>query len=188
MNLEMYDCIISVDIGLTGGIAFFDVHSKELLSIHGMPVMYKTNTSGKPKKILDIEKLMFLLEIPFIHNDNALIVYEDVHAFPFQGVVSVAGLMEQKGIIRGMAKGLGYDELAIQPKAWQKHFGMIPPETLKGNTVSKTKTLRKAWLKEKSLELARDKFPRCNRRLESPTAHGLSNALLIGLHTLETSP
>lgn len=188
MNKSDYEILISIDIGLTGGLAFFDIRSGEVLSLHAMPTMKEPKSNGKEKTVLDITKLLYLLEIPLVHNDNALVVYEDVHAFPFQGVVSVAGLMEQKGIIRGMSKGLGYDELPIQPKTWQKHFGMKPPEDLKGATDSKTKTLRKEWLKAKSLELARDKFKEWKGKLEPKTAHGLSDSLLMGQWYMETSP
>ena len=188
MNKYDYDVLISIDIGYTGGISFFDMVSGELLSLYPMPILNVPNAKGKLHKILDIEALLHIMKIPFIHNDNALVVYEGVHAFPFQGVVSVASLMEQKGIIRGMAKGLGYAELPIQPKLWQKFFDMIPPDDLKGKTTAKTKTLRKEWIKQKSLELARSKFKGCATKLEPKTAHGLSDSLLIGQYIIELPP
>lgn len=76
--------------------------------------------------------------------------------------------------------------MLIQPKTWQAHFDMIPPKDLKGKTANKTKSLRKDWLKETSLIKARNNFPEwAETKLEPKTAHGLSDALLIGKFYLE---
>lgn len=173
------DVLISIDIGLTGAISFFDFYTKELCMVKDMQNLTVTK-SKKEKKILDIEKLLFLLEIPFVKKESAVVLYEDVHAFPGQGVVAVATLLEQKGIIRGISNALGYVEFPTSPKLWQGHFGMIPPSDLKGNTVSKTKALRKKWLKEKSIELAIKNFPDFSGKLDKPTCHGRSDSMLMG--------
>lgn len=183
----MYDVVISIDIGKTGGIAFFDPsesnhESQGLMSLFPMPVMDVVKADGKTKKEVDLEKLVFLMERPKVHGDTCLVVFENVHAFAGQGVVSVGSLLEQKGMIRGIARALGYAELQVTPTVWQKHFGMVPPKDLKGDSAKKTKTLRKAWLKSKSLEIAKQKFPDTVSKI---TDHGLSDALLIGLWYLE---
>ena len=172
-----YEIIIGCDIGLNGGLAFFDFVSRELLSVYPMPTMKNPKND---KNSLDLDRLHFILEIPKVHNDQALIVMEDVHAFPGQGSVAIGTLMEQKGILRGMTKALGYDELLVQPKTWQKFFGLVPPKDLKGSTSAKTKTLRKKWLKEESLKCARGLFPEWENKLSKSTDHGLSDAILIG--------
>src|SRR3972149_2071780 len=106
-----YDVIIGIDIGLSGGIAFFDTESGgELLSLYPMPTFETITSSGRKKGNLDLERLKFILEIPKAHHEHACVVMENVHAFPGQGAVAIATLLEQKGIIRGMAKGLGYNE------------------------------------------------------------------------------
>lgn len=176
-----FNILISVDIGLTGGIAFFDWHSKELVGLYEMPSEKITTKSGRNKGQLNVQRVKFILEIPKKHGDTAMVIMENVHAFPGQGIVAMATLMEQKGIIRGLASGLGYDEYLVEPKTWQAYYGMVPPKELKGATASKTKTLRKQWLKEKSLELARDKFKEwVDTKLASKSSHGLSDAILIG--------
>ena len=182
-----YEVVIGVDIGLTGGIAFFDSVSRELLSLYPMPTVEVTTKSGKIKKQIDLERLKFILEIPREHKDSAIVVMENVHAFPGQGSVSMATLLEQKGILRGLAAGLGYDELLVEPKTWQKFFTMIPPKNLKGTTAAQTKTLRKRWLKETSLEIARGLYVQVSEtKLLEDDAHGLSDALLIGDWFLNT--
>ena len=181
------DVVIAIDIGLSGGIAFFDTVSEEVLSLYEMPTLDALSSSGKKKRILDLPRLKFILEIPKVHQEKAVIVFEDVHAFPGQGVVAVATLLEQKGMIRGLASGLGYMEMPVEPKTWQKYYGMVPPKELKGSTGSKTKTLRKAWLKERSLEYAREYYQEwAETKLKKSTAHGLSDALLIGRYALNT--
>jgi hypothetical protein len=176
-----YDVIVAVDVGLHGGVAFFDTVSGELLSLYPMPTMEVTSKSGKVKNKLDLERLKFILEIPREHNESAVVVMEDVHAFPGQGSVSMATLLEQKGILRGLAKGLGYAEYLVEPKTWQKYFDLIPPKDLKGSNASKTKTLRKKWLKDRSLQTARALYSEwAETKLAPKDAHGLSDACLIG--------
>jgi len=186
---KMYDVLISIDIGLTGGIAFFDVSHKEVLAVYEMPSTSVFTSSGRKKGVLLLNKLRFILEIPKVHNENALVVMENVHAFPGQGSEAMATLMEQKGIIRGLCAGLGYDEAQIEPKTWQKYYGLIPPKEIKGGSASKTKTLRKAWLKDNSLITARKFFPEwAETKLKPKDAHGLSDALLLGKYYIEENP
>jgi len=174
-----YDVLVAVDIGLHGAITFFEIGEKDhpshgLLSIQPMPTMKKI-TKDKEKNVLDLEKLLFILERCKLHGDSAIVVYEDVHAFPGQGVVAVGTLLEQKGVLRGMVKALGYDELPISPKTWQKYHGIVPPKELKSDTMSKTKALRKKWLKAKSIEIAREMFPDWDISND-----GISDSVLIG--------
>lgn len=187
INPQDYDVVIAIDVGLTGAVTFFDTVSGEVLSVNPMPT-YKWLKNGKTRNHLDIEKLVHILEIPKSHSESAIVVFEDVHAFPGQGSVSTGVLMEQKGVIRGIINTLGYAEYPISPKEWQKWFDMIPPKDLKGKSASQTKTMRKKWLKEKSLTLAREKFPEwVDTKLKLSTAHGVSDSMLIGKWFLETS-
>jgi len=175
---------IGVDVGIYGGLAYFDTVSNELLDIKKMPLL-KIERGGKEKNFLDVDKLLFYLEIPKVHNDTAIIVLEDLHAFPGQGVVSMATLLEQKGIIRGLAKGLGYDELLISPKTWQKYFNLIPPKDIKGKKASQTRTLRKKWLKQQSIVCAKEEFPTWTDKIDK--SDGLADATLIGFWYLQTN-
>lgn len=181
--MNKYEIIVGIDIGLNGGIAFFDPEETSPLYLRDMPTFEKENG----KRGIDLQRLKFILETPKERGDGATAVMEDVHAFPGQGSVSVGTLLEQKGIILGMATALGYSVKLISPRTWQGYFGLVPPKGLKGSSASNTKTLRKKWLKEKSLEIARQKFPEYKEKLQKSTAHGLSDALLIGLWAKETA-
>ena len=175
-----YNILCSIDVGLNGAISYFDTVSDSLLSIYPMPT--KENKNGK--RVLDVERLRFHLEIPKIHKDSCIVVFEDVHAFPGQGVVAVGTLLFQKGVITGMAEALGYSYLPISPKTWQKHFDIIPPKDLKVNqSPKKTKALRKKWLKTTSMEKAKEFYKEFETKI---VGDGVSDSLLIGKWYLET--
>lgn len=181
--MKTHDVIIGVDIGYSGAITFMDNESKEILSIYDMP----THVVNE-KKVIDIKHLKHLLEIPKEHGELAIVVMEDVHAFPGQGSVSTGTLMEQKGILLGIATTLGYDVQLVYPKNWQKHYGLIPPKIIKGNSASQTKTLRKKWLKQKSIETARTTFPSwALTKFDTANCHGRSDSTLIAKWYIETS-
>lgn len=176
-----YDVIIGIDIGLSGGIAFFDVETGEVLALYGMPSGKTKTKAGREKGYIDLSRLKFILEIPKEHKERAIVVMENIHAFPGQGAVATATLMEQRGIIRGLSSGLGYGEYLVEPKIWQGFYGIIPPKDLKGISASRTKILRRKWLKSASLNLAREEFKEWKgTKLAPDSAHGLADALLIG--------
>lgn len=181
----MYNILISCDIGLQGGISFFDYETRELLSLYPMPTKQAINKSGREKKVIDLDHLLHLLEIPKIHNDNAIVVFEVIHSFGDAGF-GVGVLMEQLGIVRGMSKALGYDEYSVAPRTWQSHHRLICPKEIKGTSAKKTKYLRRKWLKENSLKLARELFPSCYEKIKKATSDGLADALLIGKFYLDT--
>jgi hypothetical protein len=173
-----YDIIVGIDLGLTGGISFFDCQSGELLSIYPMPT--KVIIKGeREKKVLDIDKLHFLLEIPKEHNDNALVIFEDIHAFG-SGGFSMDVIMEQKGVLRGLIRGFDYTPCAVHPKTWQKHFGIVPPKSMK------KKETRKTYLKNQSRKVAQGLFPGFAHKFELKGSHGLSDATLLGRFWLDT--
>lgn len=175
-----YDILMSCDIGLSGGISVFDTISQELLSIYNFPTKESTTKS----KIIDIDKLHYIMEIPKVHNDTCIVVLESIHAFGNSGF-GVGVLMEEKGIVMGLAKGLGYDQIQIPPKEWQKHFGLVPPKDLKGSTAKKTKYLRRKWLKENSVIKARELFLEwAKTKLRLKTSDGISDSLLLGQYAL----
>ena len=181
-----YDVIIGIDIGLKGGITFFDLDEKDhdghgLLYVKPMPVLPGQTSKGKKKDFLNIDRLKFILETPQVHNEKVLVVFEDVHAFPEEGVISVGTLMWQKGVIQGMCSVLGYDVLPISAKAWQKSFNIVPPEDLKGK---QNKAKRKKWIKEHSLSKARELFPDWENQI---THDGISDAVLIGLYGMSVA-
>ena len=179
--------ILGIDIGLSGAVAFLDADEGELLAVFDMPVYYTQGTTktktGKfrSKGHIDLDKFLYMLEIPKVHFEDTLVVMEDVHTFPGQGIVSMGTLLEQKGIILGMCKVLRYEVQLISPKTWQKHFGMKCPKEIKG------KTARKRWLKMKSLHYATNRFPQeWSDKFIATNSHGRSDSCLIAQYAYDT--
>ena len=175
------DIIIGIDIGLTGALCFLDYYANDILSIYDMPVMNNGfSKNARKKTTLDIGRLNFILEIPTFHFESATVIIEDIHAFPGQGVISVGTLLEQKGIVRGLAQTLGYELVTVSPKTWQKHWNLVPPKGLKG------KEPRKKWLKENSRLLASENYPEFSAKFDEVKSHGRSDACLIAQYYRDT--
>jgi hypothetical protein len=177
-----YSVILGIDIGLNGALSVFDTESKELMSIYDMPTKVKI-VGEREKNVLDIERLLFIMEIPKIHKDKAIVIFEDIHSFG-KSEFSMDSIMEQKGIVWGISKTLGYETILVSPKEWQKYYGIVSPKTLKGSNAKKTRELRKEWLKDKSRQVASEIFPRFDHWFEAKTSHGRSDAVLIGKYYL----
>jgi len=172
--------LLGIDIGLGGAVAYLDADEGELLAVFDMPVYYTQGTTktktGKlrSKGHIDLTKLLYMLQIPRVHFEDTLVVMEDVHTFPGQGIVSMGTLLEQKGIILGMCKALGYEVRLISPKTWQKHFDIVCPKEIKG------KDARKRWLKFQSRLEAKARFPKeWSDKFAATDDHGRSDACLI---------
>jgi hypothetical protein len=151
-----------------------------------MPVYYTQGTAktktGKlrSKGHIDLDKFLYMLEIPKVHFEDTLVVMEDVHTYPGQGIVSMGTFLEQKGIILGMCKALGYEVRLISPKTWQKHFGIVCPKEIKGEDA------RKQWIKMKSKTTAVRQFPpEWVSKFTDTDAHGRSDASLIAQYIYE---
>lgn len=182
MKINDYDVLISIDIGLAGGVSIFDTVSGELVAMYDMPTKPQTNKAGKTKKVIDLDGMKYLLEVSYSRNEAAIVVFEDVHAFGNAGF-GIGTLMEQKGVIRGMVKAFNYTEFMVAPKTWQAKFGIVPPKGLKGKTVKKTKEVRRKWLKDESLTRAKELFPEWKDKIKK--SDGLSDSLLIGKWALD---
>jgi hypothetical protein len=96
-----HDIIIACDIGLHGGIAFFDPleashPSNGLLSLMDMPVKER---EGKTN-VIDLERLVYIMERARVRQETALVVFEDIHSFGNSGF-GVGKVMEEKGMLRG---------------------------------------------------------------------------------------
>lgn len=91
--------ILAIDIGNEGGMVF-NWHPEPWLAIHDMP-----------ERIEDQWKFM-------VSSDADIIVAEDVHTFPGQGIVSNGTLLKNRGRIEGMAAAMGIEVHWIQPLQW----------------------------------------------------------------------
>ena len=95
--------------------------------------------------------------------DAAMIVIEDVHSMPKQGVASTGKFMRAAGAIEATAALLGFEFELVTPQKWKKYHGLIGlPKTA-------------------SLDLARAWYPNAAEPLKRQKDHGRADAILMAL-------
>jgi hypothetical protein len=119
--------ILAIDIGDKGGFVWNDTVTKELV-IEPMPD--------------DLEKQWMV----FQRSGCEIIVAENVHTMPGQGIVSNGTLMRNKGVCEGMAAALGIEIHFIEPLKWIECY-----------TVKRTKSFSsKRYWKKHLIEIAKE--------------------------------
>ena len=103
------ECIMGVDPGLSGAIAFYFPRHPERVSVEDMPV-----AGG------DIDCVTLAGRIRQFAPDLAIV--EAVHAMPKQGVSSTFRFGAGYGAIRGVLAALDVPTHLVTPGAWKKHF------------------------------------------------------------------
>ncbi|MBA2480444.1 MAG: Holliday junction endonuclease [Planctomycetes bacterium] len=102
--------IIGCDPGLDGGLAAIASDGLETLVMPVIPV-------GKKRQI-DEDVLTSWLRRQAVA--RALVLIEDVHARPGQGVVSMFTFGTGWGLVRGICRGLGLSYELVRPQEWQR--------------------------------------------------------------------
>ena len=101
-------CIMAVDPGLTGAIAFyFPVHNA--ISAYDMPVVDK-----------DVDAASLADMIARLKPDFAIV--EKVSSRPGEGVSSAFKFGSGFGIVRGVIAACGVPMALVTPQRWKKHF------------------------------------------------------------------
>ena len=108
--------ICGIDPGLSGAISFIDGDKVE---VYDMPTI--TVTKGK-KKVRSVN-------IPLLHEMLAgmnpkVVVLEQVHAMPGQGVTSMFRFGEAYGIVQAVVACCGYPLELVTPQKWKKAMGL----------------------------------------------------------------
>lgn len=128
------EVLISIDPGINGAFAIFV--NGNLVKTGRVPVC---KLSPK-KRGIDIPKLKSDILNFLPTTDKIYLIFENVYAFPKQGVTSTATLMEAKGTIRGLLYGLFFvEEVLVRPSVWKRDLNL-------------------GQSKSKSLQLARQLF------------------------------
>ena len=143
---------VSIDIGFKGGLAFWE--TSNLLEVYSMPTY-----THKKKTYLDKETLLNLFQKYGVE----LVVIEDIHAMPGQGVVSMFRFGTQKGFFEGLALGLGIGLEVISPQKWKKTIGLV--------------RMTKKEAKRRAVELVNEWFDLGLGKTED----GKADAVLLGL-------
>jgi hypothetical protein len=102
-------CIIGVDPGLSGAIAFYFPSQPMRVAVHDMP-------------LADGEVCAPLLAEMIVDYQPSLAVIERVGAMPGQGVVSMFNFGRAVGDVRGVIGALAIPAHYVTPQKWKKHY------------------------------------------------------------------
>ncbi len=102
-------CILGIDPGISGAIAFYFPDRPDLIGCDDMP-----EADG------EVDAVSLGQRIRQMAPDLAVI--ERVHAMPKQGVSSTFNFGAAYGTAQGVVLALGVPLLRVTPGAWKKHF------------------------------------------------------------------
>lgn len=104
-------CIMGVDPGISGAVAFYYTNSPQLISAYDMPSIIKRIDAAA------------LADIIKAHNPD-LAVIESVHAMPKQGVSSSFNFGMHYGVVLGIVGALQIPNIHVAPTKWKKYFAL----------------------------------------------------------------
>jgi len=142
----MYDVVIGVDPGNSGGITIIENGGK--ISVFQMPIKTVKKVK-KLKKEYDLQSIVALLK-PF-SGKNVLFVLERVATRPGEGNSSGFNFGVGYGELQGIAVALGFHLELVSPPVWKKDFSQLATllfQKLKGQAKDLQDSLKS--LKEKA--------------------------------------
>lgn len=111
--------VVGIDPGNAGGIV--ELVNGQVANRMPMPVREVPVAGRRTKKrtVLDEERIAAFLR----ERRPDVVVIEDVHALPGQGVSSMFAFGLGKGVLQGVCAGLGITYVLVPPRTWQKSAG-----------------------------------------------------------------
>jgi crossover junction endodeoxyribonuclease RuvC len=152
MTAEMGPCILGIDPGLSGALGFY------------FPAVGRVALEDAPTADGEINSPALAARIRAF--TPAMIVLEQVHAMPKQGVSSTFTFGASYGQIRGVVGALGIPLYLVTPRKWKKHFQLSAD-------------------KEESRGRAIQLFPANAERLTRKKDHGRAEAALLAKYGAE---
>jgi len=102
-----YNCILGIDPGLTGALAFYFPSHPMLVGIHDMPIDGKSVDGYELAKIIR----QYNPDVAFI---------EAVHSFSGQGVASSFNFGCSYGVVRGVVAACNIPAILVSPQKWKR--------------------------------------------------------------------
>jgi crossover junction endodeoxyribonuclease RuvC len=155
--------IIGVDPGLSGAIAILE--DNKIKELFDMPVM---PDGKKNKRQLNSALLVKLIKDNIKNLEDTVMIVEQVHAMPGQGVTSMFNFGQTFGAIKGICAALGLPIFFVRPAKWKKHFELINSS----KDASRTKAI--------------EMYPAISDQLSKKKDVNKSDALLIARYYSET--
>jgi len=117
--------IVGIDPGQTGSVC---VNINGNCVYYRMPITTISQKNRKEQKELDYYNFYHILE----HHEPQVIVIEEVHAMPKQGVTSMFNFGKIYGTILGVINSysLKFDckVIKVLPTVWKSHYGLLKAE------------------------------------------------------------
>ncbi|MFM6209945.1 hypothetical protein, partial [Planktothrix sp.] len=113
----MYQTFIGIDPGATGAIASL---SPTGITFIDCPVIKKQNGKTKPNPTLMATELKQLI------TPDSIIIIENVHAMPGQGVSSMFSFGMGYGCWLGIIAALNIPVEFVTPQCWKKYYNLGP--------------------------------------------------------------
>lgn len=110
-------CILGIDPGVTGAVAFYFPETPGRIAVDDVPV-----AGGE----ISAPHLASLIR----RYAPTMAVIEKVAAMPKQGVVSVFNFGRSYGDVRGVVGALNIPLHFVTPQKWKKHFGLTSDKDL----------------------------------------------------------
>jgi crossover junction endodeoxyribonuclease RuvC len=104
-------CILGIDPGVTGAVAFYFPEAPSRIAVDDVPV------AGGEISAPHLASLIRLYS-------PSMAVIEKVNAFPGQGVSSVFNFGRSYGDVRGVVGALNIPLHFVSPQKWKKHFNL----------------------------------------------------------------
>ena len=142
-----------IDPGVTGSIAFYNGVE---LKIHDLPTNKRSFHTHKIRQQIDAEKLADIFRL----QECKFVMLENVHSQKGDGHVGAFTFGKTVGIIEGVLGTLNIPVITIEPSVWKPQLGLNSQ-------------------KEKSLVLARQKFPLYTHYFERKKDHNRAESALL---------
>jgi crossover junction endodeoxyribonuclease RuvC len=115
------DVVIGIDPGISGGISVIDKDTGIPISGKPMPVTKSKKNSIDPN---GLASLLSQYDGGYVCDEKVyvvlLVIIEQVHSMPKQGVASVFSFGRSLGIIEGVVGTLGLPYQFVTPQRWKK--------------------------------------------------------------------
>ena len=106
-----YRCVMGVDPGASGAVAFYYTNEIHLIAAYDGPII------GKEIKATALAEIIS-------HHNPDLAVVESVHAMPKQGVSSSFNFGVAYGVAKGVIGAAGIRRVDVSPGKWKRYFGL----------------------------------------------------------------
>lgn len=174
---------VGIDPGISGGIAAIDELGNVIFALP-TPCL-KITKKGKSKSDYDIKGMVDILKS--IDVSSSSVCQELTHAMPGNGGVSMYNFGRGHGIWEGMVCSLGFKQVFCTPQKWKEMYPEIATDKLSkdqravmsSSQISSWKRKAKSDAKKKSINKAKQLFPKSESAMSKIKHDGIAEALLI---------